>query len=100
MESKRRIKNIFSEKGQATIEAVLLAIVLTGAFLAAKQELHKNKTVQKLAEKSVGYVKNMSTYGTWKQTGCKPLGSSGSASLKFANCHPNSINRALSSAPE
>jgi len=99
MESQRRVKNILSEKGQATIEAVLLAIILTGAFMAATQRLREKQTVQKFAEKSVGYVKNMSTYGTWKE-GCKPLGAGGSGSVKLANCHPNSINRALSSAPE
>lgn len=88
---------IFNQKGQASIEAVLLATVLVGAFLYATKTMQEKQVLQKFTTSSVGRVKNMAEYGTWRES-CKPI--AGIGGEKAANCHPNSINRALSSAPE
>ncbi len=90
-------KHILNHRGQATIESVLLATVLVGAFLLATKTLKEKQTLQKFTTSSVGRVKTMAEYGTWREA-CKPL--SGGGGEKAANCHPNSINRSLSSAPE
>lgn len=87
------------QRGQATIEAVLLVMVLLGFFAFATKQLREEKVVQNFTDKSMVSLKNMASYGTWKE-GCKPLGATGSTGLKRANCHPNSINRAISSAPD
>ena len=90
-------KNIFDERGQASIEAVLLATVLVGVFLYATKTMQQKQVLQKFTTSSVGRVKNMAEFGTWRES-CKPL--AGAGGEKAANCHPNSINRALSSSPE
>ncbi len=91
-------KNIlFQKSGQASIEAVLLVVILIGAFLFATKTMKEKQVLQKFTTDSVGRVKNMAEYGTWRES-CKPL--SGTGGEKAANCHPNSINRALSSSPE
>lgn len=87
----------FKNSGQASVEAVLLATVMVGAFLFATKKMKEQQYVQKFTTASVGRVKNMSEFGTWREA-CKPL--SGSGGERAANCHPNSINRSLSSAPE
>lgn len=92
-------KKISSELGQATIEAVLLIVVLLAFFAFATKQLREEKVIQNFTDKSTVSLKNMASYGTWKE-GCKPLGATGSSGLKRANCHPNSINRAISSAPD
>lgn len=91
------VQFIFDKKGQASIEAVLLATVLIGAFLYATKTMKDKQVLQKFTTSSVGRVKNMAEYGTWRES-CKPI--AGTGGEKAANCHPNSINRALSSAPE
>jgi hypothetical protein len=99
MESNRRIIKIIklNSKGQFAIEAVLLATVLMGVFLLATRQLRDSGALQKFSDVSVTKVKNMSEYGTFKQV-CKAV--KGNASQTAANCHPNSINRALSSDPQ
>lgn len=106
MEQSRRIihrpfigrkKFLKNNKGQFAIEAVLLMVVAMGAFLLVVKELRQREFIQKLTDSSVAKVKNLSEYGTWKQD-CKAI--KGSASQTAANCHPNSINRALSSDPQ
>lgn len=87
---------LFSTRGQFAIEAVLLATVLVGAFLLGIKTLKDKQSIQKLTDGSVARVKNMAEYGTWRET-CKPI--KGSGQERTVNCHPNSINRALSSAP-
>ncbi len=94
--AKGRIKNFFSESGQATIETVLLATILIGVFMFATKTMRDKKIVQKLTQKSVSSIKNMSEFGSWKDV-CK---SKGSSSTTAAQCHPNSIVRALSSDPK
>ena len=96
MESKRIVKKILNtQKGQATIEAVLLAFVLIIGFKVATDQARQKQIIPQFTEKTTKYVKSMSTYGTWREDGCKALGGGGTA--KDANCHPNSINRSLSS---
>ncbi len=87
---------IYNSQGQATIEAVLLATILVSGFLFATQKMQEKKFLENFATASVGRVKNMTEYGTWRES-CKPI--SGAGGEKAANCHPNSINRSLSSAP-
>jgi hypothetical protein len=83
--------------GQLAIEAVLLMTLFIGIFSASMKYLRDKQVIQNLTTKSVGKVKNMAEYGTWKQE-CKAI--KGGSSQTAANCHPNSINRALSSDPQ
>ncbi|MBC7754579.1 MAG: hypothetical protein H7Z71_10100 [Moraxellaceae bacterium] len=96
MEQSRRIIKL-NNKGQFAIEAVLLMTLFIGIFAASMNTLKKKQFVQKLTDTSVAKVKNLSEYGTWKQN-CKAM--KGGSSQTAANCHPNSINRALSSDPQ
>lgn len=90
-------RRILNQKGQIAIESLLLATILVAFFLALKNQLQSKQIFQKLTTSSALKVKHMAEYGTWKDI-CKPV--SGSGSEKAANCHPNSINRSLSSAPD
>jgi hypothetical protein len=90
-------KQFLNQKGQIAIESLLLATILVAFFLALKNQLQSRQVFQKLTTTSAQKVKHMAEYGTWKDL-CKPV--SGSGSEREANCHPNSINRSLSSAPD
>jgi hypothetical protein len=104
MEQNRRL-NLFqfkkriqlNNRGQLAVEAVLLMVLFIGIFTASMQFLRDKKFLQNLTDRSVAKVKNMSEYGTWKQD-CKSM--KGGSGQTAANCHPNSINRALSSDPQ
>lgn len=95
MEQNRRI--ISNNKGQFAIEAVLLMALFVGVFVLVVNQLRDRKIIQNLTDASVVKVRNLSEYGTWRQE-CKAV--KGSARQTAANCHPNSINRALSSDPQ
>lgn len=86
-----------NQRGQIAIEAVLLATVLISFFLVLKNQLQSRQVFQKITTASAARVKHMAEYGTWKEQ-CKPV--SGNGAERAANCHPNSINRSLSSAPD
>ena len=94
-----RFKKILklNNKGQFAIEAVLLMTLFVGTFAFAIKMMRDKQIIQNLTDKSVTKVKNMSEYGTWKPT-CTSM--KGGSSQTAANCHPNSINRALSSDPQ
>ena len=79
------------------IEAVLLMTLFVGVFAFTMKLIRDKQIVQNLTDTSVTKVKNLSEYGTWKQE-CKAM--KGGSSQTAANCHPNSINRALSSDPQ
>ncbi len=79
------------------MEAVLLTIVLVGAFLVVTNTLREKKIVQKLVSSPMESVGRMAAYGTWNEE-CRSQGKTGSG-LKLAKCHPNSIHRSLSSNP-
>ena len=96
MEQSRRIIKL-NNKGQFAIEAVLLMTLFMGVFALTMKTLRDKQIIQNLTDTSVTKVKNMSEYGTWKQD-CKAM--KGGSSQTAANCHPNSINRALSSDPQ
>lgn len=96
MEQSRRVIKL-NNKGQFAIEAVLLMTLFIGIFAASMNFLRDKQFVQKLTDTSVTKVKNLSEYGTWKPD-CKAM--KGGSSQTAANCHPNSINRALSSDPQ
>jgi hypothetical protein len=95
-QNRRSIKILKNNKGQFAIEAVLLMSLFVGTFLFVTKQLREKQVLQKFTETSVGKVKTMAEYGAWKNP-CKAI--KGGASQKAANCHPNSINRALSSDP-
>ncbi len=95
MEQSRRI--ILNSKGQFAIEAVLLMTLFAGVFALTMKLIRDKQIIQNLTDTSVTKVKNMSEYGTWKSE-CKSM--KGGSSQTAANCHPNSINRALSSDPQ
>lgn len=85
--------------GQLAIESVLLLTVLIGAFLFATNYAREKKIISNLVEKPMQSVAIMTAYGVWKSpdgAGCKVPGGS---SVSLGKCHPNSIARALSSAP-
>lgn len=86
-----------NQKGQLAIEAILLMSVLVGAFLLFSRVMQQNKVIQKLFDKPMKSLSNMTTYGTWKED-CQGF-SKKKAKFSLANCHPNSINRGLSSNP-
>lgn len=99
MDKSRQLKffyNFKNQRGQFAIEAVLLMLVLMGSFVLVTQKLKEKQLIQKLTNSSVAKVKSMTAYGTWKET-CKSI--KGGSSQTASNCHPNSINRALSSDP-
>lgn len=93
MEQNRRLNN----KGQFAIEAVLLMVIFMSVFAASMKYLRDKEFLQTLTDRSVTKIKNMAEYGTWQEQ-CKAL--KGGSSQTAANCHPNSINRALSSDPQ
>jgi len=75
----------------------LLLSVMIGGFLLFSREMQNRKILQKLFTTPITSVKNMTGYGTWKET-CQGLGSS-KTKQRLSYCHPNSITRALSSDP-
>ncbi len=83
-----------SNKGQMAIEAVLLMVVLVGAFLFLTKQLKDKKLLAKLVKGPISSVAAMTAYGTWKDTGCTAPGKS---AVTLGKCHPNSIARSLSS---
>lgn len=85
-----------NQKGQFAIEAVLLMTILVGLFLFLTKTMKEKQMLQNFTDKSVANLKNMSVQGTWKAE-CKPI--KGSGRERGGNCHPNSINRSLSSDP-
>lgn len=89
-------KSTQNNKGQFAIEAVLLMVLFIGIFSFFTKQLRERQTLQNFTEKSVTKVKNMAEFGAWKNP-CRSI--KGGPSQKAANCHPNSINRALSSDP-
>lgn len=93
MESNRKLNN----KGQFAIEAILLMVLFVGVFTFFTNQIREQGYIQKLTDTSVGKVKNLSEYGSWKEI-CKAV--KDNSSQRAANCHPNSINRALSSDPQ
>ncbi len=102
---KKRIKNIFSfskkisqnNNGQFAIETVLLMAVLVGGFVLFTNQVKQSGYITKLFSAPILNIKNMTSYGTWKES-CTGFGSSKSQQT-LANCHPNSITRGLSSNP-
>jgi hypothetical protein len=96
MEQSRRVIKL-NNKGQFMIEAVLLMTLFVGVFAFTMKLIRDKQIIQNLTDASVTKVKNLSEYGTWKQD-CKAM--KGGSSQTAANCHPNSINRALSSDPQ
>jgi len=86
-----------NQRGQMAIEAVLLLSVMVGGFLLFSQKMQEKKVLQKLFSTPITSLRNMTGFGTWKET-CQGLGSSKSAQ-RLSNCHPNSISRDLSSDP-
>jgi hypothetical protein len=96
--SRIKIRNnlIINNKAQATIEAVLLAVVLLSAFFLCTKTMREKQFLQKFTNKSVKSINHMSEYGTWRDE-CKPAKGPGNATA--SKCHPNSIARALSSDP-
>lgn len=85
-----------NQKGQFAIEAVLLMTILVGLFLFLTKTMKEKEVLQDFTEKSVKNLKSMTVQGTWKPE-CKPI--KGAGRERGGNCHPNSINRALSSDP-
>ena len=94
-----KLKSSFSlnRKGQLAIEAVLLMTVLLSVFLVLTNELSKRKIIQNLVSKPIESVGRMAGYGTW-QAQC--VGQGKSKKLNLGQCHPNSIQRSLSTNPE
>lgn len=86
-----------NQKGQFAIEAVLLLTLLIGIFLFTTRTLREKQVIQKLVDKSVVKVAKMTEQGTWREE-CSGIG--GRSKQSAAKCHPNSIHRSLSSAPE
>lgn len=86
-----------NQSGQFLIEYVLLMIVVLGLFLFVTNTIREKKSLVKFTNSAVTKVQNMSQFGTWKDS-CKPL--KGGNVEKGGYCHPNSINRGLSSNPE
>lgn len=90
---------ILNKSGQFAIEAVLLMFVLAAMFLAVKNKLQERQVLQNLTNKSVGSLKKMTEYGTWKDE-CRSKAGGGATAYTLAACHPNSMHRAISSNPQ
>ena len=94
-----KLKSSFSlnRKGQLAIEAVLLMTVLLGAFLVLSKTLSEKKVIQNLVSGPIESVGRMAGYGTWQE---QCIGQGKSKKLNLGQCHPNSIQRSLSTNPE
>lgn len=89
-----------SNKGQLAIESVLLMTVLLAGFLVVTNYAREKKLISNLVKKPIVSLAIMTQYGVWKSeddSGCKAPGKS---AVGLGKCHPNSIARVLSSAPE
>ena len=85
-----------NEKGQLLIESMLLIIILMGAFLVLTKQIKERKMMQDLVTKPMERLGRMAGYGTWQE---KCTGQGKSNKLSPGQCHPNSIQRSLSSNP-
>lgn len=85
-----------NNKGQMAIEAVLLTVVLLGAFVVLTKTIRDKKLLSKFVAKPINSIAAMTAYGTWKSTGCA---APNKPSVSIGKCHPNSIERSLSSDP-
>ena len=86
-----------NNKGQFAIEAILLMSVTVGLFIFFTKTIKEKQLISNLFSRPINSIKNMTTFGTWKEN-CTGFGSSKSKQT-LANCHPNSITRGLSSNP-
>lgn len=97
LNSSRANQNKKNQRGQIAIEGVLLMTILLAGFLVVRNKLQTAQPIQKLMDHGAKRIKHMTEYGVWREQ-CRPV--SGGAGETAANCHPNSINRSLSSLPE
>jgi hypothetical protein len=92
-----KTKFLLNQRGQFVIESVLLMVVLVGCFLVITNYTQKNKMLQKMVTDPVAQrFGSIIGFGTWKPDGCT---APGHPKQTLGKCHPNSINRSLSSAP-
>ncbi len=54
-----------SQRGQATIEAVLIVVVLLSAAIYVSQQFRSRKTMASLVEGPWSYIDGMAQYGVW-----------------------------------
>lgn len=96
---KRKSKRLAlrNERGQFAIEAVLLLALLVGTFMFVTGIIKKQKMITRLFAKPVQSMRNMTGYGTFRES-CEGLGAN-KKKQNLSQCHPNSISRALSSDP-
>ena len=95
---KSKLSVLRNQRGQFAIEAVLLLAVLIGGFMAFTSVVKKEKLLVKLFQKPVQSMRNMTGFGTFRES-CEGLGAN-KKKQNLSQCHPNSITRALSSKPE
>jgi hypothetical protein len=92
------IKNNFisNRKGQFAIESVLLMTILVAVFLSVMEFTKNKKMLQTLTAKPAAKLSAMIGFGTWQPGGCT---APNKPKQTLGKCHPNSISRSLSSAP-
>jgi hypothetical protein len=83
-----------NNRGQIAIEAVLLMTILLGGFIVLTKYANEKKILSKLVAGPIKNVATMTAHGTWKVDGCTAPGKS---KQTIGKCHPNSIERSLSS---
>ncbi len=96
-----KIKFISPRKGQMAIEAVLLMTILVSVFLLILKFTQGSQgtppMLQRLVSKPViDKFRTITSFGTWNSDGCT---APGKAKQTLGKCHPNSIQRSLSSDP-
>lgn len=97
-QKKSEFSGFRNQRGQFAIEAVLLLAVLIGTFMFVTGIVKKEKMLTKLFQKPVLSLRNMTGFGTFRES-CEGLGAN-KKKQNLSQCHPNSISRALSSKPE
>lgn len=66
MKKQKRRRNNFRQKGQASIEAILIATVLLSAGLAINQRVGQRQFLSRLVERPWTYISGMIENGIWE----------------------------------
>ncbi len=93
----KEFSGLKENKGQVAIESVLLMTILLGGFLVLTNGIRQRQLLSKLVQGPMKNLAAMTAYGTWNADGCTAPGKS---KVTIGKCHPNSIERSLSSDPK
>ena len=67
------MKLLKSERGQMTVEMVLLAVLCLAVTLLVSRELREREVMKTLVSGPWAYLRNMNEYGVWQSTAAKSV---------------------------